>query len=73
MSKVIRCTRCNRRLRNGVGWNIVFASGVVTGFLCPGCQTPQENTEAEINEATLDYSKTWLDPFGRAHVPAKAV
>lgn len=29
--------------------------GVVVGFLCPDCQTPMENAEAEVNLATLRY------------------
>jgi hypothetical protein len=31
--------------------------GVVVGFLCPGCQTPEENAEAVINESTLVYGR----------------
>lgn len=37
------------------GWNATVSRGVITGYLCPGCQTPDENAEAEIHEATLDY------------------
>jgi hypothetical protein len=36
-------------------WNIVVESGYITGLICPDCQTAEENTEAEINAATLDY------------------
>lgn len=25
--------------------------------ICPSCQTPEENAEAVINEATIDYSQ----------------
>lgn len=31
--------------------------GVVISVLCPTCQTPEENAEAEINLATLTYSR----------------
>jgi hypothetical protein len=53
--RIIRCYRCNRRLRNPDGWNAVGDKGVIVGYLCPGCQTPDENAEAEIKAATLDY------------------
>ncbi|MCV7380265.1 hypothetical protein H7K38_16600 [Mycobacterium alsense] len=36
-------------------WNVVVEYGVVMGLLCPACQTPEENAEAAVNEATLDY------------------
>lgn len=60
MPKVIRCSRCGRRLRNpasqaGKGWNVEMKGGEARAYLCPDCQTPEENAEAEINEATLDY------------------
>lgn len=55
--KIRRCDRCHRRLRqHGMEtWNVVVESGYITGLVCPGCQTSEENVEAEINEATLDY------------------
>jgi hypothetical protein len=63
----LRCSRCNRRVGddpNGVvGWNLMYRKGVVVWVLCPGDQTPEGNAEAEINEATLDYSE---DAQGRA-------
>jgi hypothetical protein len=45
-----------------VDWNVTFLDGVVAGLLCPQCQTPEEDAEAEINEATLDY---FVLPDGR--------
>lgn len=33
-----------------------MSRGVPAGYLCPGCQTPEENAEAEVNQATLDYA-----------------
>jgi hypothetical protein len=41
---------------------MVLSRGVITGYLCPACQTPEENAEAEINFATLDY---FVDSSGR--------
>jgi len=54
---VIRCDRCGRRYRNPAAfvtdeWNATLRQGVVVGYLCPDCQTP-ENAEAAIHEATL--------------------
>lgn len=53
--KTVRCERCGRRHRGSNDWNVALKDGIVVGFLCPACQTPQENAEAVINEATLDY------------------
>lgn len=71
-AKVIRCQRCSRRLRNlagGGAWNATFRNGAAVSFLCPDCQTPQENAEAEIKAATIDYSRARLDQFGRLWAP----
>lgn len=67
--KIIRCDRCNRRCRNMQGWNATTKSGAIVGCLCPGCQTPEENAEAEIKQATLDYcrdaqGRVWAKPKG---------
>jgi len=59
--KKTRCHRCNRRWRDGAAdadrWNTEFKAGVVLWLLCPGCQTPEENLQAEINDATLNYAR----------------
>ncbi|NDJ91469.1 hypothetical protein [Mycolicibacter kumamotonensis] len=55
MSAMIRCDRCRRRYRGHGEWNATARQGVIVGYLCPDCQTPEENAEAEINLATLDY------------------
>jgi len=71
LMKVARCSRCGRRPGNPAdrsGWNTVWRNGVVTGFLCPDCQTPEENTEAVINEATVDYASMHRDNEGRIWV-----
>lgn len=51
-TELVRCSRCGRRMRSAAGWNAVFHLGYVTGYLCPDCQTPEENAEAVVNEAT---------------------
>ncbi|MGH3171003.1 MAG: hypothetical protein ACRDN0_34675, partial [Trebonia sp.] len=67
MTTAIRCGRCKRRFRKSAKdadqWNVTTSQGVITDFTCPGCQSSEENAEAEINLATLDYS---VDPFGRS-------
>jgi hypothetical protein len=51
---VIRCDRYGRRCRNPAfvtdEWNATLRQGVVVGYLCPDCQTPEENAEAAIHE-----------------------
>jgi hypothetical protein len=71
MSRVTRCDRCNKRYRGHGYWNAIFRQGIVTGFLCPGCQTPEENAAAVINEAVFDYSRGGVDPLGRICAPLK--
>lgn len=71
-AKMARCERCGKRLRSlaaAEGWNVrVERGGRPVGVICPGCQTPAENAEAVIHEATLDYG---LDEFGRMVARAK--
>ena len=53
------CDRCGRRARSLArmhDWNVIVEFGSVTGLLCPDCQTAEENLEAEVNHATLDYT-----------------
>lgn len=58
----LRCTRCSRSVpRQCEGWNVTMVSGVVTEVIRPRCQSAEENAEAEINDATLNYFK---DGFG---------
>ncbi len=61
--QVFTCDRCDRRTRNVAGWNVTLEGGLPVGYLCPRCQTPEENAEAEVNEATTDY--THRDAEGR--------
>ena len=63
-AKVIRCHRCNRRARGAMtGWNANLVKGVIIDYLCPNCQTPAEDLEAQVNEATTTY--LGADQFGR--------
>lgn len=61
--KLIRCDRCRKRCRNPREWNVTLRAGWIVGITCPGCQTPMENAEAAVNEATLRYTGT--DHLGR--------
>jgi len=62
VAKVQKCERCQRRHRGSGDWNVTIRDGEVVGVLCPTCQTPEENAEAVVNEATLVYSR---DAAGR--------
>lgn len=65
----VRCSRCRKVCRDMTDWNAVYSAGCVTGFLCPTCQTAEENAEAVVNEATLTYA---TDRFGRTIARSKA-
>ena len=56
---LVECLRCGKTefAGNADNWNAVFDAGVIVAFLCPDCQTDEENIEAQVNEATIDYSK----------------
>lgn len=68
----LKCSRCSRstKAKRADGWNFDLRGGVVVEIICPSCQTAEENAEAEINEATLNYS---VDAFGRFVGASKAV
>lgn len=71
----VQCSRCGERVSlanagaQDSGWNVTVKQGRVVGHLCPSCQTPEENAEAEINLATTEYA---VDAFGRHVGFAKA-
>lgn len=69
----VSCARCRKttRVTAAEGWNVEFKAGRPAGAICPGCQTPEENAEAEINAATIDYSSGRVDAFGRMSAPLK--
>jgi hypothetical protein len=53
-------------MHNPSGWNATYVEGRPTGeHLCPDCQTPEENMQAELNAATLDYGQSYVDEEGR--------
>lgn len=56
--EIIDCMRCGKSefVGNAEGWNTVFDKGVIVGHICPGCQTDEEDIEAQVNEALTDYS-----------------
>ncbi|AOT57753.1 MULTISPECIES: hypothetical protein [Streptomyces] len=66
------CTRCTRACwkdaDDSARWNIEFSQGRPVGYLYPKCQTPEENAEAEVKAATLDYANTVPDVDGRQKV-----
>lgn len=67
----IKCSRCNRTIRNEndlAAWNVVFDRGTLTGYLCPDCQTEDENLEARFKEITIDYSTMHQDSNGKWRV-----
>lgn len=69
-TKVQRCARCNRRLRNprgsGADWAVLVVTDQKTSlsradeFICPGCTTAEENVQRELNDASSDY--VWVTP-----------
>lgn len=67
-NSIVRCSRCRAKVKvkRAENWNATFSEGLLVGFLCPRCQTPEEHLEAEVNFATLDYSSVETDPLGRA-------
>lgn len=61
MAKTMKCARCGKRYRGSGDWNATMEAGVVVSVLCPACQTPDENAEAEINGATTVYGRDALN------------
>ena len=54
-NRVMKCCRCRKRCRNTQGWNVQYRAGRIAGYLCPGCQTVEEDLEAQVNAAMCDY------------------
>lgn len=50
--KIRQCGRCPKRTRNPQGWNVEMIAGIEAGYLCPDCQTVEEDLEAELNLIT---------------------
>lgn len=56
-TKITKCIRCGKRQRNSLdGWNTQHVAGISLGVICPGCQTSEEDIEAQINEIGTDYN-----------------
>lgn len=60
-SKVQRCRRCGRRLRNphsasANGWIIVIREGIIKETMCPDCSTPLEQAESVMGETTTELA-----------------
>ena len=54
-----RCMRCGRAYKDATDielWNMDCWHGYLMGVICPDCQTDSEDMEAQVNEATFDYS-----------------
>ncbi|MFJ3856146.1 hypothetical protein ACIPRL_07965 [Streptomyces sp. NPDC090085] len=78
------CARCRRACwsdsPDGPRWNAEVRAGQVVGIECPDCQTPEENMEAELKAATLDYrtmtkradGRTAIAPRGGWHTAVAA-
>lgn len=49
------CTRCGSTGSDPDGWNGEFEAGRLVAIICPACQTAEQNAEAEINAATIEY------------------
>lgn len=64
MSNKITCSRCGRisRATKAKQWNVTMQQGRLIGYLCPDCQTPEENAEAEINDSITRYG---MNAFGQ--------
>jgi hypothetical protein len=55
------CSSCGRPYRGQGDWNATLKQGVIGGLVCPDCQTPAQNAEAESNAAAaLTYDKDKL-------------
>lgn len=66
------CSRCTRAWWPGASdedrWNTVHKGGRLTVYLCPQCQTPEENAEAEVKAALIDYDHPATDSDGRVRL-----
>lgn len=53
-----KCGECGRRpkgAKDAAGWNCTLVKGIITGYTCPDCQTVEQDLEAAVNAALLDY------------------
>lgn len=70
----IKCMRCETwsTLEKAInsGWNGDYTKGVLTGFCCPACQTPEEHIGAIVGETLSDY---YADDQGYSYQKPKGV
>ena len=52
--KVVKCSRCGKRMRRMDGWNAVFKNGSAVAFVCPDCLTEWERLEMVVNASILE-------------------
>lgn len=64
----LTCTLCANTGTDRGDWNGSYRSGRLLSIICPDCQSADQNAEAAINEATLDYS---MNAFGQVVVRPK--
>lgn len=59
MKKPYKCTVCRRRFRLGSHdvelWNGEWKAGLLVAVLCPKCQTPEQDVEAQVNNMFTHY------------------
>lgn len=62
MKKSLKCTVCRRRFRVGSHdfrlWNGEWKAGLLVAVLCPKCQTPEQDIEAQVNNVFTRYVGT---------------
>lgn len=51
-----RCGRCGKHASDTSGWSAAVAMGAIVSILCGSCQTRDEQAEAAVNSATLDFA-----------------
>ncbi|WP_256842568.1 hypothetical protein [Ornithinimicrobium cryptoxanthini] len=68
--KTPTCVRCGRTYDGSGDWNINYRHGVTVGYLCPDDQTPGDNAEAVINEATGAGTVHEVQPGSPEHAEA---
>lgn len=60
--KFTACARCSKPFTNTREqidtWAVTTTDGVMTGIVCPGCQTAEEHVEAETRAALDNPEKT---------------
>jgi len=62
--KVIKCSRCGKRMRRPEDWTVNATAGVVTEYLCPADSTPDEQETARLHDEDGELT---VDESGRLH------